>query len=281
MNCPREETLLRALVGELTVNEAAALARHRERCPRCHGLGAQHELLLADLRAPPVLARSEDAFVASVVAACQDMPRPRELALPALWRRRSLLWSGALAVAAAIALASLAVRRTDHPTSAPAGGPAHEYFAARGASDGREPLAFADLLFVRAGVAARLSGAALQSGDALAVRCTNRGDQRAYLAVFALDASDATHWIFPAYNDESLDPSSIAIEPALRDRLLDEVVEPASPASGPLRVYAVWSEAPLTVHAIEAHLDELSASAPDAFFSRAYIQRWSATWNAP
>jgi hypothetical protein len=130
-------------------------------------------------------------------------------------------------------------------------------------------------------VAARLSGALLRPGDALAVRCTNRGPTGMFLAVFVVDAEGSTHWVYPAYDDPSEDPHSVPIAKGLSDRLLDEVVEPAAPAAGPLRAYAVWSSTPLGVHAIEAHLDQLSTTGADSFFARAYVQRWSATWNVP
>lgn len=152
-------------------------------------------------------------------------------------------------------------------------------FQARGSSSVGASSASVDLLFVRDAVFYPLAGAALREGDALAVRYTNTGDVPKYLAVFALDAQRELHWIYPAYVDAAQNPSSVALVPPARGKLLSEVVEPEAPAQGKLQVFALVTAAPIHVREIESlPRTRLTAEGIAAAFSGANLQTWRATW---
>ncbi|HVZ34957.1 MAG TPA: hypothetical protein VG963_21165 [Polyangiaceae bacterium] len=294
MNCWSDEQLLAGLLGELSVNQASELERHRTVCSRCRALWRAHEQLLADLRAAPPLSRAQDEFVAQVLARCEESPPQR--ADPALGApaqeapARPMMgpdrlssttrrWAWSLALAAALGLCVVAPWRAHEPP-----GDAGARIAARGAQ-GRATSAprtqrtpSAELWFVRDGVFAPLVGARLRAGDGLAVRCSNPDGEPVRLAVFALDAQSEVHWIYPAYVDPDSNPESISIAPRVLDRMLGEVVEPDAPAVGPFRVFAVFSRAPIAVRTVEAHRRELSAAELPAFLAGAHVQQWSVEW---
>jgi hypothetical protein len=270
MKCPRDEQLLRGLLGELTVNEAQAIERHSSSCPRCALELDSQRALLSDLSVRPRLPESEDAFTQSVLSAVRR-ERSAEAARRPEWRSGGR--ARALVIAAAVAASALLATVPGSAPSAPT-----EHFAARGGSTkaSREPRA--ELFFVRAGVFAPLAGALLRAGDALAARVSNRREQPAYLALFAIDASGTVHWLYPAYVDPGTTPESITVAPETRDRLLDEVVEPETPAPGSFRVFALFSPAPLGVLAIEARRSAFMGAAPSSPFPGTDLQQWSCTW---
>ena len=267
MSCPSDESRLAALLGELSVNQARALAAHRVGCAACRQALLADEQLLADLAAAPELPQSEPAFTASVMAACRAAPlaQPR----PRTRQRNVETWSAALALAACAAALSVALPWSRRASD----------FQARGVSAAHAPAVSAEVLFVRDAVFHPVLGARLREGDALAVRYTNRGDVPRYLAVFALDARRELHWIYPAYVDAAANPGSVILAPDARDKLLSEVVEPEAPAAGELRVFALVTDAAVHVKEVEAlPRRQLSAERLEAFFPSAKVQTWGATW---
>ncbi len=259
MSCPDTERLLLHVLGELTVNEASEIAAHGAVCQSCRGALREHAALLEDLRAPPPLATYDEEFTRQVLATCARAP-----AASTQKRRAPLIIS--LSVAAAAALAYVAAPRPDQ-----------ERFTARGAAAISRSLA-AEVMFVRERIFYPVAGARLAAGDALAVRCTNTTDAPSYLAVFALDAAGTAHWIYPSYLDPDSDPASIRISSGLRDHMLEEVAEPAQPAAGKMRVFALFTAQPLHVKAVEAQLPELRFRAPSEIWPTTHMQEWSATW---
>ena len=79
-------------------------------------------------------------------------------------------------------------------------------------------------------------------------------DRPVYLMIFALDAADDVHWIFPGYPDASSDPAAVLLEPGARARALGEVVQLDAPAVGALRVMMVFSSQQRRVKAVESLL---------------------------
>jgi hypothetical protein len=260
---------LSALLGEVSLNETRALAQHYEGCVACRSALREDELLLQDLAARPQLAVSEDAFTDRVLAARAALPSEPRPAHASERRRRLVHGAGVLAVAAcaAVSLLTLAPRAPRSEVQA------------RGAELSRAQKVSADVLFVRDSVLYPLSNARLQQGDALAVRYTNPGDVPRYLTVFALDAQNELHWVYPAYVDPASNPSSVRLLPEVRGKLLDEVVEPEAPAPGELSVFALITAQPLHVQEIEALRRGLSKERIQAVFSGADVQTWRATWN--
>jgi hypothetical protein len=224
---------------------------------------------LRELRQLPESAVDSEVFVTRVMAAC-------DAETPAASSRRPVIWLAAttlLAAAAALAL-------VHHHQSVPR--PHAGVVAARGVTPTRVS-ATVQAFVGRAALgqaAALLEGAELGPGDGILVRYSNPGESRAFLMVFALDAAREVHWLHPAYLDAKSDPSSLELRPGVSEQTLDEVAEPENPAPGALEVYALLSEAPLTVKAIEARL----AARPGpvhALFPEAEVEEWRCTWRAP
>jgi hypothetical protein len=270
MRCPSDEQLLRGLLGELSVNEARTVDRHSATCARCTSELDSQRALLSDLSVKPTPLHSEDVFTNGVMDAIRHaQSRPPARARTRFdFGRNGLLVATAIAAAALVAVLSHSQQQTH--------GTAREHVSARGATIAASKTPHAELFFVRDGVFSPLAGAQLRAGDALAVRASNLSERAAYLAVFAIDALGEVHWLYPAYVDASTTPMSIAVQGGTRDRMLDEVVEPDSPAPGRFRLFALFSSVPLDVLSVEAQRNAfLDGATP---FPASHLQRWSSTW---
>lgn len=233
---------------------------------------------LRALRQPPEPSMASEAFVASVMAACIDEAPSVPQAMPRQLRR--LLVATTLLAAAAAVL--LVLHGRGIPGSLVEKGPSEaEYIAARGA--GSAKLSATVQAFVGRPVLgnapALLEGAELGPGDGILVRYSNPADQRAFLMVFALDAQREVHWLHPAYLDFQSDPASLELRRGVAGVTLDEVAEPENPAPGALVVYALLSETPLTVKAVEAKLARGPARVHE-LFPEAEVEEWRCTWRA-
>lgn len=266
MNCPSEETLLAAALGELSSNEAATVSEHLAACSVCSLIASEQHQLLAELEIQPELPKSDATFVSEVLARCESS---RPLALVARGKKRSLYF----ALAAMLSAVAVWVAQRS-PLS-------HlDVVTARGTQSHDRDLVTADVLYLRGSVVAPIEQAELHPGDRIAVRYWNGGDFSAYLAVFALDAQNTVHWVFPAYLDASQNPSSIALSRSPEGRVLDEVVEPEKPANGAFKMVALVTRAPLTVRDVEARVS--SSHRPlSVLFPEARVQEWSCTWQSP
>lgn len=226
------------------------------------------------LRVSPGPSLATDDFMARVMSACaaEANAKPRR-------QRRLGAWAyGAAAAVAAAAAATIALRAAPEDAGLAAVG---GHVTARGAGlPSQAATVQAFVARTRAGAApALLEGAELGPGDGILVRYSNPTDSTAYLMVFALDQSGDVHWIHPAYLNEHDSPSSLGLEPGASLRVLDEVAEPENPAPGPLRVYALLSDAPLKVKDVEA---KLSAQPTPVYelFPQAEVEEWRCTWQA-
>jgi hypothetical protein len=225
------------------------------------------EQMLADLASPENGEASADAFVSQVLQACAREPAVRPpVKAP---RARALLLAGALAAAAAAVVAVL-----------PQAAKVDEHWAARGKAPGSSlRQAQAELFYVRAGKALAAEGAALHAGDGFLVRCANASEKQTFLAVFARDAQGEIHWLYPAYSDARQNPHSLEIAAHAPEHALDEVVEPDAPAAGPMRVFALFTDAPLSVREVEARLLGGSLADVSTRFGNARIREWSVSWS--
>ena len=183
---------------------------------------SSYRTLLDDLRAPPSFATSDDDFVASVMENC----RRDSLVFRAPNKRARGV--GIFVFASLAAVMMLGLLRLRH----------EGHVAARGSLTSEVDAPSVEALLVRNRVLLPLERAELRAGDGIAVRIKNPSGQRRYLLVFALDAANTVHWIYPAYVDSSTNPQAIELEPSDDPHLLAEVVEPEHPAEGPLRVVA-------------------------------------------
>jgi hypothetical protein len=226
------------------------------------------------LRVSPGPSLGTDDFMARVLSACSAEPsaKPRR-------KRRLGAWAyGAAALVAAAATAVIVLRTAPEDAGLAALG---GHVTARGA--GLQTQAATVQAFVartRPGVApALLEGAELGPGDGILVRYSNPTERSAYLMVFALDQRGDVHWIHPAYLNEHDSPSSLRLEPRATLRVLDEVAEPENPAPGPLRVYALLSDAPLRVKDVEAKLSAQQSPVHE-LFPQTEVEEWRCTWRA-
>jgi hypothetical protein len=224
------------------------------------------------LRASPGPSLGTDDFMARVMSACgaEAGTKPRR-------QRRIGAWAcGAAAVLAAAAAVAIALRTAPEDVGfAALGG----HVAARGGGlPSRAATVQAFVARTQPGVApALLEGADFGPGDGILVRYSNPTERNAYLMVFALDQRGEVHWIHPAYLNEHDSPSSLALPPRSTLRVLDEVAEPENPAPGPLRVYALLSDAPLRVKEVEATLSTQQLPVHE-LFPQAEVEEWRCTW---
>lgn len=90
----------------------------------------------------------------------------------------------------------------------------------------------------------------LRADDELAFAYDNPSGWR-YLAVFAVDEHRHVHWFYPAWTAGPPPPAGVAIERGVARRELPEAVRHEIDGAR-LRLYAVFSAAPIGVAAIEA-----------------------------
>jgi hypothetical protein len=265
MNCPAEETLFLSELGELPYRQTLEIREHEAECTRCRERLRAERQLLTDLTSPPAFERSAPDFAAAVLERCAASdaePRP-----PVRARSRAPLY-GALLLAA-----SLCVWLMRPAPPAP-------HFAARGGRHAALGEVRVEPRLVRGGALMPLEGAELRAGDGITARYFKQGERAEYLALFAVDAQGAVHWIFPAYLEPASNPTSIALAPSPTGHLLEDTVEPEAPAAGRLRVVAIVSREPLSVREIEHRLVQkgLNRQAMAEIFPSDQVQEWSATW---
>lgn len=212
------------------------LPPHVEACPTCRAALADVKDLLGALAPGDV---DEAAHVASVLRAVDarvDAKPPRAPRFAAV----------AVALTLAAGVAFFVAR--------PRANGASDEFAARGSS-------------LEAGSYARV-GVRLFSGErdpvplangsvvapttAFTAAYTNLGPGPMNVVVFAVDAADEVHWLYPAYERAGEDPSSVVLPPTTRERFLPSSVILERPALGTLRVVAMITDRSLHVSDIES-----------------------------
>ncbi|HEY0705458.1 MAG TPA: zf-HC2 domain-containing protein, partial [Polyangia bacterium] len=241
--CVGSDRLARHADGELTVNEAAAVAKHLAGCADCRKELALVRDLLGHIAARPVVkdeARAQDQFVAGVlerIEAQRLAEKPhRGWSFPWSfpWRLPTWTWGAALAAATAVVLLPrVAQHRRGNETDIPE-------FASRGGDRSQPALpkrVGAEIQVIRDGKILASEETRLRAADRLTARYDNLvTDRPIYLMVFALDAAGDVHWIFPGYTDATSDPEAVLLERGARARALGEVVQLEAPAAGALRV---------------------------------------------
>jgi hypothetical protein len=139
-----------------------------------------------------------------------------------------------------------------------------------------------EVLVVRAGQSLPVEGATLHRGDGFAVRYWKTTMEPTYLMAFAIDAAGELHWIYPAFLDPASEPPAFPLAVG-EDRLLGEVFEPESPAPGPLRVVAIITSEPLTIHVVEERLGKVSRETASARLASLVpstrVREWNCTWS--
>jgi hypothetical protein len=278
MRCYSNQELVKAELGELTINQVSSMDEHAAACSRCALARNAIRQLTADLAHSPEPTQG-DRFVERVMAARSDMARRETATIARSVLRLRAPWFAAAAMV--LLVAGTAKLAMDHWSS-------KESWTARGRRGGantslRAPAS--EVLVMRGSQLLPLSGQSLSPADAFAVRYVNPTNDTQYLAAFAVDAAGAVHWIFPEYVDATTDPASIPLASARDGRLLPQVVAPDRPAPGPMRVVTLTSREPATVKLVESALREAAAGmsagrALARLFPNALIREWSCSWNA-
>ena len=268
MKCIGEDELIRAELGELTLNRAREVDAHVAGCSHCGQARGEIRGLVADIGRLPVPG-DDQRFTEKVMAARSSLAtpvRPRRFGLPA--------FAAAAVMVLAVGVATLSTSLRGK----------NEVWTARGqAADARSRTPSAEVLVVRDGRLLPVSGQTLSSTDAFAVRAVNRMRETRYLAAFAVDATGAVHWIFPEYTDGTLDPLSIPLTPSEDEQLLPQLVAPDRPSSGPMHVFALISRESVSVKQIEKVLQGAAGMSSGRALARAFsgsiIREWSCTWD--
>jgi hypothetical protein len=237
------DVVMRAIDGHFTGRGPKAglvrVAPHLESCTRCRGYFAQRELLA---RLDP-----------QAVSARERIARGAGLSLPKATRAPLF---GALATAGVLAAALFVVGDAGDDTSG---------FTARGS--GRPSDVAASDALVRI---FRITGnESVPVGDEIAVDdelafAYRNPNGRSHLMIFAVDDRREIYWYHPAWTDPDADPSSVAVSSGEAFRELTEAVRHDLHASKNLRVYALFSDAPTTVRAVEREMQDSGALPPGA-----------------
>ena len=265
MNCLTEDQLLLLLDGGIAPNQVEGIYAHIARCSTCRAAMTELEALAGDLAEP--VAYDEEAHVQRVMGQL-DNPREgaRSGATRTMHRWRLLLGGGVstLAVAAGVALF---VHGQDARVD-------DSSFAARGSKDA--PTLERNVgvrVFTGKDSLVRLTnGAKVSSGAPFSAVYTNVHPRPVHLLLFAVDAENTVHWLYPAYTNAHENPASIALEPTGREQVLPTSVVLDAPARGALRFVSVVTESPLRVSDIEHRATgELAQEALKHAFPKASI----------
>jgi hypothetical protein len=251
--CPSPDDLLRVELGELSVNKSTALRAHVDSCAACGATRAALRQLTDDLVGVSAPADDAQAFVARVEAAARAQPRPPAWAAQPSWswgRRAPVFALAAAALVLVPAGLTIGLRSRLGGESAP---PVVGTVAARGRAAVAGRVA-AEVLLVRDGRLQPLDGQTVCGAEALAVRVTNLSGRVVQVMAFGRDAAGDVHWLYPGYLDARTNPASVAIADGVKERVLDEIVQPEAPASGPMRFVTLLSSNPLKVKEVEARL---------------------------
>ena len=268
-DCPSRLQWIRLIDEQLTRSEEAKLRRHLIDCHRCQKEHAALQTLTRDLAAP--LGR-EPPSTAAVLGRLTEPHAPDAGARPIRARRLAGALGALGAVAALAAGLALWIGRTPADPFQPRGG-----------------AAAADTLSRQVGVKvySPLGQPALADGARVRAdvpfTATYRSVRaRAHLLLFAVDARDQVHWLYPAYLDARSDPLSVelaqhALETPLPDSSLLEDLPP-----GALRLVAIISQEALHVSDIERRPPgSLTRSQLAARWPAAAITEWRLTVESP
>ncbi len=210
------ELLIRYLLGEMTRSESEETERLVADSRRAQQRLAELRAMTDELGRPP-------GWVASVdlTAAVEQQIRKGAATTPARQPRRAIWWSAGLATAvAAVAVALVIAPWRSHEPGEPRakGGAASDpdrWVGIALRTGGGEPI-----------------GERIPRGE-LAITYTNLGPRPySHLMVFAVDATGEVRWFYPAWQDAAANPTAIAIEAGVADRLLPDAVEHPFPPGG-------------------------------------------------
>jgi hypothetical protein len=238
--CPATEEWTRKLDGEVTANRAAAMDDHASSCKPCSATVDELEQLVGDI-AHPVTADGE-AVVDRVMRAIDGGAEVTPIRRPMRW-----LYPVAGALAAAAVLTVFVTTRSSGTSQTDRG-----TFQARGGGDDATPLQRNVGLVVSAGGIALGEGQTVSAAAKYTAAYNNLMDDEAvYAMVFAVDSARDVHWLYPAFIDPATDPAGIRLERVQVETAFDDGAILDEPATGPMRVFTLFSTSPVHVSLIE------------------------------
>jgi hypothetical protein len=266
--CPDPKRLLSRALGELSEHDARAVTRHLSECAACRQESEGIAELLGALGQPAAGIDAREDFVVEAVARARRDGTP-----PGLKQARGFRWARLAAAAGLLVLVGVAGTRLGRVHRNPG------EFQARGGPAAAQARFGAEIVALNGGKLWPLAGRVLGKQDGLTARYWNLSGDPAYLTAFALDQAGAVHWLFPAWLDEHTNPTSIRVAPHSPIETSSEVVSPAAPAPGTLRVVAVMTTEPLSVREVERRLAGKSArDSVGQIFEKADVREWLVTW---
>jgi hypothetical protein len=249
--CPHADEFLLLRDGELSENRARAVREHVADCPACRSEADKVDQI-ARAVAAPVAGAAVDRSVERLLERLDDRDVPDSVGLQGRSRSgRRLVLAGTVAFAATAAAFVLFPYRSPSTREG--------VFEARGGGSTapamrlRRDVGLTLYKLVGDTPVPLVAGAAVFQDDKLvaSVRNIHRGPA-VYLLLFAVDAAHAVHWLYPAFEAAGDDPPSATIPYRERETLMATSVVLDTPRPGPLRVVALWTEAPLHVSVIES-----------------------------
>jgi len=231
---PEHDAVMRAIDGHFTGRGArgalSRVASHLESCSRCRSYFAQREVLA---RLDPKAASAKERIARS---AGVEVPSASRAPL-----------FGALATAGALAGLLVVVGDVGDDTAG---------FTARGSGRAAEVATQSDAhvrVFRITGSESVPIGDEIAVDDELAFAYRNPS-AKSHLMIFAVDDRREVFWYHPAWTDPDADPTAITVAPGEGFRELTEAVRHDLRPAKSLRIYALFTDAPTTVRAVEREM---------------------------
>lgn len=247
--------------ADLPPEQLRRVEKHLELCSSCARQVIALQRLISDIAAP--VASPPLDLTAHVGAVMRRLDAPVPLTKRPPW----VVWSGALAAAAALTLWLI---KSPEPRVVPP-------FVARGGASVPSLSRDVALQLYAQGRTLRVlqPGSSVRPDVALTAGLSNLSPEPAHLLLFAVDTRGQVHWISPEYTRAGSDPRATRIAPARTEQLLPTAAVFDDLAPGPLRVVAVITREPTRVSAIEAlSAVELGSERLMARFPRAEIRQF-------
>ncbi len=238
MKCPDRDDLLLFRERALGLHQAGDVRGHLARCPACAARLAQLEQLIAELRTP--IAASSRSAVARVMHRLDARRAPR--------RTR---WQLGAALAAVLGVvAAWPVRDRGQFTARGGGGAALAPGHVTAEAIAREVGTSLFAVGARAEPLALGARVSPTTAYVLGYRDLSRAIAL-YALVFAVDANDDVHWLYPGFTAPGDDPPAVALAISDTTQLLPETVVLDHVPAGPLRMIVVVSAERMRVSQVE------------------------------
>jgi len=245
MKCIEASELYRLILDELDPDRAAAIEHHLGHCERCASAWNEVQRLVGHL-APDEGEFDDPAFAGDVMTLVRLGRTQKKEPHPSWWEALVGRWRAGLATAlVAAATASLVLLVWPRPEGPDSG------FQSRGGAE--SPDSWVSIQAYRAaGTAHQPISSALAADDALAFTYSNRsrGVYR-FLMILGVDRTGHVFWYYPAYTRAGEDPASVPISSSENPQTLPQQVR-HDLRPGELRLFGLFSRAPLRVHQVEA-----------------------------